>query len=223
MKKLIIFGGLLLATRLPAQILTSAYTNSPTAVISDNNPNGWSTTFAVGDLGGTITNVQVSLNITGGFNGDLYAYLMNPSGQMAILLNRVGVSSTSEYGYNNAGFNITLDSSVGAGNVHGYQSLSPSYSGGQLTGTWAPDGRNIDPQSVGISFESAVPTLTLNNFSGNNPNGAWVFFIADMSSGGQSTLQNVVLTIMTVPEPRTGMMLGSGLLLFGLLRRRWRR
>ena len=211
-----------MATSLPAQIITTTYTNSPGALLLDNNPTGWSTTFTVTGLG-AITNVQVTLDITGGFNGDLYAYLVSPQGQMAILLNRVGVSDSSAYGYNNAGFNITLDSSVGADNVHGYQKFSPSYSGGQLTGTWAPDGRNLDPQSTGMLFESAGSTLALDNYFGSNPNGAWVFFIADLSSGGQGTLQNVVLTIMTVPEPQPGMMLGSGLLLFGLLRRYWLR
>ena len=223
MKRPLILGLLLLAISLPAQIATTTYTNSSGALLSDNNPTGWSTTFAVGGLSGTITNVQVTLDITGGFNGDLYAYLVSPQGQMAILLNRVGVSGSSAYGYSNTGFSITLDSSVGANNVHSYQNFSPSYSGGQLTGTWAPDGRNLDPQSAGTLFDSTGSTLALNNYFGTDPNGAWVFFIADLSSGGQSTLQNVVLSIMTVPEPQTGMMLGSGLLLFGLLRRYGRR
>src|SRR5437899_5148646 len=53
----------------------------------------------------TIQDVTVRLNVagvSGGWNGDLYAYLVHDSG-FAILLNRVGRSSSEPFGYGDAG------------------------------------------------------------------------------------------------------------------------
>jgi len=98
--------------------------------------------------------------------------------------------------------------------------LPGGLSGGQLTGTWAADGRNIDPQSLGTVFDSASTVANLSLYQNTAPNGLWTFFFADLSTGGgAATLNNVVLSIMTVPEPQTWAMLGGGLMLFGLLRR----
>ena len=190
------------------------------AVVPDNNQNGLATAFTLSGVSGAISSVTVSVDITGGFNGDLYAYLAGPNGGFAVLLNRSGVGSTSTYGYGNAGFNIMF-SDAAANDVHNYQNFGPSYSGGQLQGTWQPDGGNINPQSSPASFP-AGQTAMLSSFAGTDANGTWVFFIADLSPGGQSTLQNVVLSIMTVPEPSTTAFLALGLLALKLLPRRKR-
>jgi subtilisin-like proprotein convertase family protein len=180
---------------------TSVTTNATVnTVIPDNNQNGLATAFTLSGVGAAIASVTVSVDITGGFNGDLYAYLVGPNGGFAVLLNRSGVSSTSTYGYGDAGFNVTFDDSA-ANNIHFYQNtLNPG--GSALTGTWAPDGENINPQSTPASFPT-TPTATLSSFDGLSANGTWVFFIADLSAGGQSTLQSVGLDILTVPEPST--------------------
>jgi len=186
-------------------------------VVPDNNPSGLAEAFTISGVSGAISNVTVSLDVTGGFNGDLYAYLAGPGG-FAVLLNRSGVSGTSTYGYSDAGFNITL-SDASANNIHFYQNvLNPG--GGQLTGTWAPDGESISPLSSPSSFPT-TPTATLSSFANTDANGQWVFFIADLSPGGQSTLQNVVVNILTVPEPST-LVLASlgGLGMLAMLRRR---
>ena len=193
------------------------------AVIPDNNPNGFAGSFVVGGLSDVISNVTVTLNITGGFNGDLYAYLVGPNGGFAVLLNRTGKSSVNAFGYANPGFNITLSDTAANGNIHSYQNVfNPGAA--QLTGTWAPDGRNINPQSAGSVFDSAVVTATLSSFVGNNANGTWGFFVADLSGGDQSTLVSLGLNILTVPEPQTGALLGMAAL-FGIcgLRNKFRR
>jgi hypothetical protein len=120
-------------------------------------------------------------------------------------LNRTGVTGTGSgdaFGYGNTGFNITLSStSSGAQDVHFYQNYSPSYNGsGQLTGTWQPDGRNIDPQSAPSAFDAAS-RLNFGSFTGLNPNGTWTLFIADLSAGGQSDVVSWSLDITAVPEP----------------------
>jgi hypothetical protein len=170
-------------------------------------------------LGGTITDIQVRLDITGGFNGDLYAYLLGPQGQLAVLLNRPGISGSNPYGYSDRGFNITLDSA--SANVHGYGSSYSTNGSGQVTGTWSADGRLIDPQSAGSVFDGASTLANLSVFNGTAANGLWTLFLADLSGGGgTANLHNVILSIVTVPEPQTWAMLGGGLAMLWLFRKR---
>ena len=92
---------------------------------------------------------------------------------------------------------------------------------GQVTGVWGSDGRNIDPQSLGSVFSGAATSANLGLFQDGNANGVWTFFIADLSpGGGTANLNSIILTIMTVPEPQTWVMLGGGLAVFFLFRNR---
>ena len=93
--------------------------------------------------------------------------------------------------------------------------------GSQLTGTWVPDGRAIDPASSGSTFDSTSPTATLGSFTGNNPNGTWDFFLADLAPGDQSTLVSFGVTVTTVPEPKTSVLMGIAAL-FGFNQHRKR-
>src|SRR5580700_2970733 len=77
----------------------SSFTNNTPNAIPDGNPVGVTELFNVSGVSGAITNVQVQLDITGGFNGDLYAYLVDPQGHMSVLLNRVGLSAGNPSGY----------------------------------------------------------------------------------------------------------------------------
>jgi subtilisin-like proprotein convertase family protein len=192
------------------QIFSTNLNGGSGSVIPDNNPGGLASQLTVGGVSGPIGDVTVSLNITGGYNGDLYAYLAGPSGGFAVLLNRSGVSGTSTFGYGDTGFNITLDDSAANPDVHFYQNTGypASLNGsGQLTGTWGTDGENIDPQSAPSSFTgvptgSPTPTATLASFDGDAANGQWTLFLADLSAGNQSTIVSWSLDITTVPEPQ---------------------
>lgn len=199
------------AMLLPAQVTTTNSYNGTSALIPEGSPVGLTEQFTASGVSGSVADVQVSLDITGGFNGNLYAYLVGPQGQLAVLLNRVGVSGGNPFGYSDAGFNITLDGQA-VNNIHNYQSESPTVIGGQLTGTWVADGRNIDPQSPGSMFDMASTGANMDIFQNTEANGTWTLFIADLSSGGgTASLNSVVLSIMTVPEPQTWLMVGSGL------------
>jgi subtilisin-like proprotein convertase family protein len=178
----------------------SGFANS--GVIPDGSSSGWSdshTLSGISDL--SISDISVHLNVSGGYNGDLYAYL-SYNGVLIPLLNRVGVTATSpssSFGYSDTGFNITLTST--GNDVHFYNRNSPTFNGnGQLTGTWQVDGRNIDPQSSPGAFDSASRT-TFSALNGTDPNGTWTLFFADMSSGAQSTVVSWGLDITAVPEP----------------------
>jgi subtilisin-like proprotein convertase family protein len=210
--KLILLGLLATATLATAQPVTNNYTWNPGTGIPDGNPVGLSEQFNVSGLGGLVTNVQVSLNISGGFNGDLYAFLSGPQGLLAVLLNREGVTTGNPIGYGDAGMNITLDG-MANNNIHSYGLGYTTNGLGQVTGTWAADGRNIDPQSPGSAFDSASTAANLGVFQGTQGNGVWTLFIADMvPGGGTAVLNSVDLAIITVPEPQTWAMLGGGIL-----------
>ena len=171
--------------------------------IPDADPNGYANHISVSGFGGGlyVSQVVVRLNISGGYNGDLYGYL-SYGGVLVPLLNRVGTSGTDSFGYGDTGFGPTSGgdpfrlSDAGAFDVHNYQDHSPTFnSSGQLTGTWRPDGG------------------TLANFNGLAPNGNWTIFFSDMSGGEQSTLVSWALEIdAIIPEP-----VGVALGIFGAL------
>lgn len=212
---------LMLATAIARAQSNYIYNFTENQAVPAGSPVGVSfTTNLTGmSMGGimSISNVTVNLNITGGYNGNLYAYLAGPDGAFAVLLNRTGMSSSNSFGSPNSGFNITLNDQSNSGNIHNYQSDSPSYNGsGQLTGTWAADGENIDPNSAPSAFDSATDTAGLLSFAGGNPDGQWTLFLADLASGPQSTIVSWSLNITTVPEPASlsfVMLNGVGLLL----------
>jgi subtilisin-like proprotein convertase family protein len=200
---------------------TFAFTNgfNNSGVIPDGDPSGLAISTNLTGIAGSINNLTVSLNISGGFNGDLYAYLTGPNGGFAVLLNRVGVSNNaSMFGYGDSGLNVTFSDASG-NDFHFYQNV-PSYDISSGTVLWQPDGRNIDPQSDPNLFLTTPQTALLNSFQNDNANGTWTLFLADLSSGGQSTLVSWGLDITTVPEPATWALTGLGLAAAALLVRR---
>lgn len=199
---------------------TNGFANG--GVIPDNDTNGLVVSETLGGFTfSTISNVTLNLNISGGFNGDLYAYLAGPNGGFAVLLNRSGVSNNaSQFGYSDTGFNVTFDDAA-TNSIQYYQNYSPVYNGnGQLTGTWQPSGLNIDPLSNPSDFATASQTALFDSFFNTDANGDWTLFLADLSNGGQSTLTSWGLTITTVPEPSTVALAGLGLAAMWRLRRR---
>ena len=188
-------------------------------------------TFNVTGLGSFdyINSVTISLDITGGRNGDRYAYLTGPNGQMTVLFNRVGLSAANNNltGYGNTGFLVTFDNAASNGNVHFYGNTPPVNGLGQVTGSWVPDGRNINPQSLPSAFDSASTSANLAVFNGLNAfnqDGAWTLFVADVAAGGGAStlnLNDALLTITTVPEPSTvALAVVGGLTLLAVRRRR---
>src|SRR5205085_10360010 len=105
------------------------------------------------------------------------------SSGFSILLNRAGKTLGNPFGYGDAGFNVTLDDAAANGDIHSYQNFVVPV--GQLTGTWAPDGRNVDPATA---IDLSPRTALLSSFNGTEPNGQWVLFIAVVVSGDVRTL-----------------------------------
>lgn len=144
-----------------------------------------------------IGSVQVTLKLSGNFNGDLYAYLVHGNA-LSVLLNRPGRTSANHFGFDNHGFQLTLSDSAPNGDIHTYRSdLSPQLTS-PLTGLWQPDGRYLSPTSV---LDSDPRTAGLSVFNGMDASGTWSLFVADFSLGGTSTLESWGLTISPSPSP----------------------
>ena len=201
--KLTLLGMLaMLATSAPAAIFTfqnwSSSLGSPVA-IPDGNPTGIALQQAFsGGLTEGIASVDVRLNISGGYNGDLYGYLVLQSADSsvttAILLNRIGTSPTDAFGSSGSGFSsITLsDSGTVNGNIH--------------NATGAPSGLWQAGQLSGVTSLNTA-------FGGRNANGTWTLFLADMSGGSMSSIVSWGLDISVVPEPATWALAGFGVVL----------
>ena len=125
----------------------TTYTNTwnVSTAIFDNDDVGFSDTRTIS--GSEITEIEsvtVNLNFTGGWNGDLYAYLVHDTG-FSVLLNRPGriTNNIEDIGSGTVGMDVTFDDAA-LTDLHTTIPLN----GGSVTGTYQPDGRNIDPLNV---------------------------------------------------------------------------
>ncbi|WP_193213056.1 PEP-CTERM sorting domain-containing protein [Luteolibacter marinus] len=202
-----LLGSLLLAQLAPAATVVSDLWDV-SAVIPDNSATGWSDTRYISSVSVEITNVEVYLETTGGFNGDLYAYLTHDSG-FSVLLNRVGRTESNPDGSFTTGMSVVFSNTADE-DIHSAVSMY---------GVYQPDGRNVSPLTV---TETVERTATLMGFNGLDPNGGWTLFVADVSPGYEATVVSWGLTVTTseaVPEPST--IIGAGVMsLLAMFRRR---
>jgi subtilisin-like proprotein convertase family protein len=173
----------MLATLLAAGVARATLTVEETfsgvnAAIPVGNPVGVAITETVSDIstGLTVGSLTVGLNISGGYNGNLFAYLVAPNGSVVTLMNMPGVS-VNGFGASGAGMNITLqDGTVANGDIQNETSSSV------LSGTYNAAG-------------------SLSGFDGSAADGTWTLFFADLGSGGgTSELNSWSLDITAVPE-----------------------
>jgi hypothetical protein len=130
-----------------------------------------------------VTFVTLTLVTSGGWNGDIYAYVEH-NGAITVLLNRAGLTSENPAGAATTGMNVTF-SDAAATDVH--SGLSTTY-GTLATGIYQPDGRAADPDEV---LDSSPRTLSFSGFTGQVASGDWTLFIADVAGHlkGDVTLQ----------------------------------
>ncbi len=207
MTKFILLTLSLTAAAHAATVATPDFIVSTT--IPDNNSIGIADTRAVTSPITSISGIEVSLSLTGGWNGDLYAYLSHAGG-FSVLLNRSGRSLAQPEGSSSSGLNVVF---TDAATLDIHTSLPGS---GPVTGMFQPDARNIDPAN---SLDTSPRSAFLGSFAGLDPNGDWTLFIADMSPGSTSVFQSWSLNITGVPEPST-VMLCAACAMFLLRRRR---
>jgi len=155
--------------------------------VPDGNAAGITSTIHVNvsSWADSMNSLSLTLNITGGNEGDLYAYL-SYGGTSVVLLKRPGLAGDpAGIGYTGTlGENYTL--TLSDGNYPNINYTSPT-SGG-LSGTY-------NPSAGSVAFTS---------YNGMNPNGNWVLFVSDLSGGDNanvSVLNSWSLTFNAVPEP----------------------
>lgn len=195
---------------LAANAATLSNTWTVNATIPDNDDVGYTDTRNLVTLDiSQIESVTVALNFTGGWNGDIFAYLVHSTG-FTVLLNRPGRDTGAPDGSATVGMAITLDD-LATTDIH----TGIPMSGGIVTGTWKPDGRTADPLVV---VSSDPRNALFSSFDGLDANGNWTLFVADQSAGNTSTLQSWSLTVTGVPEPSAALF--AAMASMGLLRRR---
>ncbi len=175
---------LALSASMPLQAGVYSYTGGAYD-IRDGNLAGMSSQISVTSVHNSLSDLTVSLNVSGGYNGDLYAYLSH-NGVLVPLLNRVGTAGLSSepqyyFGFSTSGFNLKLDD-------------------------WAVDNiHDVPSPTSGSSYVPDSGSASLANFNTYNPNGTWTLFFADLSGGGGTSRMegwSLSMTELTVvPEP----------------------
>ena len=89
------------------------------------SPFGAISSLTVSGADSSLAGMTVTLNVAGGYNGSLYAYL-SYDGTLVTLLNRVGTGSGGviqyNFGYGTSGFdNVTLSDTGTGGDIHGVE------------------------------------------------------------------------------------------------------
>jgi subtilisin-like proprotein convertase family protein len=178
--------------------------------VPDNSAIGISDTRQVATSITSISEVNVQLTISGGWSGDLYAYITHGSG-FSVLLNRPGRSLAEIAGSGASDVFVTF-ADTALTDIHTGIPAS-----GIVSGFYQPDARGIDPDN---SLDTSRRSAFLSSFNGLDANGNWTLFVADVATGDAMTLANWSLTVRGVPEPTTGMLILVGVTLGSA--RRWR-
>jgi hypothetical protein len=189
-------------------IVTETFSMSTAAVIPDGDLSGLVQTITPGSTITTVDLLTLTLNTTGGWNGDLYAYLWH-NGTLSVLVNRTGRTTALPDGSPTSNMTLTL-ADAAATDLH--------MATGALTGTFQPDGRDIHPS---VALNTSPRTDTLADFIGSPANGDWRLFIADVASGSEATLTSwsITLTGVQIPEPSAAALLMLSLAATGRRRR----
>ena len=215
----------LLALSAAPVVLGTVVTFTPNLTMADNDLTDVTDSRVLSGYSGVITDVNVSLNITGlppngAYNGDFSVYLTHSSG-FSVLLNRIGTTAADALGFADDGLNVVLDDEAAIDiHVHTGGGTLP----GALTGSWKPDGRNISPDAV---VDTDPRTAVLSSFDGLGANGTWTLKVTDASQGFQGVLKSWsldlagILPTTTVPDSAlpSGMLAGMMGICFAARRR----
>ena len=185
-----------------ADLVTETY--GPTTVntaIPDNNPTLTSFLLSINTSAiQSLTEVVVSFELRGpnpgdGWASDMFASLLKsplnvaPTGSdpSAILLNRVGITTADPLGFGYDGWNITLRDQAPVGDPALTDIHNENPIGTILTGTYEPDGRLAETDTL-------RPAL-LSVFLGGSGNGDWRLNIGDLADSGNMQLVSWSLTL----------------------------
>ncbi len=157
---------------------TYPITPSPAVAIPDANTAGVTTTFTVPDSG-TIQDLNLGLNITHTYNGDLIVRLTHGATTVTVI-DRPGVPASS-FGSNDNGYNIVLDDEGTGGTIENI-----NLAGGA---------------STVVSPPSYTPNNPLSAFDGMDKAGLWTLFVSDSVAPDTGSIVSWTLYIQNQGEP----------------------
>jgi MYXO-CTERM domain-containing protein len=193
---------------------TVVLSQNPNLEIPDNNATGLVSIIPISTIDTEVTAVEVLIETTGGWNGDLYAYLEH-NGVISVLLNRPGKTAANPAGAASSGMSIRFTDTALA-DIH--TAISDT-AGLPAVGTYQPDARVADPDAV---TDASPRSKFLTGFNGTDPNGLWTLFIADLSGGDVAQITGWTLSVTSVPEPSSALLGLAGAAGLLLVRRRAR-
>ncbi|WP_201770360.1 proprotein convertase P-domain-containing protein, partial [Altibacter lentus] len=149
-------------------VITDTVSDTPALAIPDNDPVGASTTITVAD-DFVITDLNVAMDITHTWVGDLIITLESPAGTTAVLVDRMG-TTTGGVGCSSNDLEITLDDEATLPIEDECQAGPPAASG------------------------DFTPNNPLSIFDGESTVGDWILTITDNAGGDTGTLNSWGLT-----------------------------
>jgi len=184
------------------QASATLFSSGSAVVIPDGNAVGITSAINVsglGDIASSGDNVSVTLNLSGGNIGDLYAYLQF-NGTKVVLMNQPGSGT-----YLGGGFTSVTLSDNNSVNVD-------NYGGGSVNN---------------VSFNPSAGSTAFQSFNGqSSANGTWTLFFADLSGNdgaNVTTLDSWSLDITAVPEPvNVALGMFAAFVVASIVRRQWR-
>lgn len=154
-------------------------------LIPDNTASGVGYSINFGPAEFLISDIAITLNVTGGYNGDLFAYLTH-GGQSAVLFNQ-NIGTPNSSGLSSVAFTVGSGATIHSASGTAGQALTGSYT--------AQDNLNV--------------------FYNTTAAGTWTLFLADLSPGDTSTLVSWDVDLTVVPEPATWTLIIFGALASG--------
>jgi subtilisin-like proprotein convertase family protein len=214
MRKLVILAVLLVAV--PA-FATGSYTNSTAGMMADDTYNGTlgsmfarSVTVPAGEPGGDIVaGVQLTIDMSHTWVGDLTIKLQGPGGLVAVM-SRPGFAETGDDGNGCCGssndwvFGATQRFGDGLGPIA--ENMGVGQPATLPAGSWDPHG--------GILGDTSFTTT----FGATNAVGNWTLYMGDSAGGDVGNFRSFTLDLITTPEPASLGLLALGGL--AVLRRR---
>lgn len=179
----------------PAQTLLYEESWTVNEPIPDGDANGLVSTRDLTTPLDRIDILFITLEIEGGWPGDLYAYVTHDTG-FSVLLNRPGRTTAQPSGWDETvtGLHLTFDDTA----MEDIHLAFPAGSPGVLLGEFQPDARATDPF---LTVDLAPRSAFLSGFEGLDPDGSWTLFVADVSTGSQATLVSWGVSFAQIPEP----------------------
>jgi subtilisin-like proprotein convertase family protein len=166
----------------PAATITTGSNNTPVPIPDSGGPVA-SSTINIAGAGTYLFDVDVTVNITHTFPGDLDITLQSPSGKIVTLSSDNGASN------DNVWAGTTFDDQANPG--------------GQVPYVTNAGLVNDHPYGVGVVVPLLAPEEALALFTGDNPNGTWTITIDDDAGGDTGTLNSWSLSIATLPAAPT--------------------